>query len=37
MTFEEWIDELQTRFIFDIRREESLMEKLRKLWEKENA
>lgn len=37
MTFEEFIDELQTRFIFDIRQEQSLMEKLRKLWEKENA
>jgi len=37
MTFEEFIDELQIRFIFDIRKEQSLMEKLRKLWEQENA
>ena len=37
MMFEEWIDELQTRFIFNIRNNKSLMEKLRKLWEKNNA
>jgi len=37
MTFEDWIDELQRQFIFDIRSEKTLMEKLRKLWEKENA
>ena len=35
--FEEWIAELQTRFIFNIRNDKSLMEKLRKLWEKNNA
>lgn len=37
MTFEDFIDELQQRFIFNIRNEKTLMEKLRKLWEKENA
>jgi hypothetical protein len=34
MTFEKWIDELQSRFIFNIRNDKLLMKKLRQLWNK---
>lgn len=36
MTFDDFINELQEQFIFNIRNEPTLMEKLRKLWLKNN-
>lgn len=36
MTFDDFINDLQDQFIFDIRAEPTLMEKLRKLWVKSN-
>ena len=35
-SFDQFIDELQAQFIFSIRQEASLMEKLRRLWVKNN-
>jgi hypothetical protein len=36
MTFDDFINDLQDQFIFDIRAEPTLMEKLRRLWIKNN-
>ena len=35
MTFDQFIDELQGQFIFNIRNEQSLMDKLHTLWLRE--